>query len=603
MSDPLRHFEEVWLVDFEFHCPPGDRPEPICLVAREYRTGRTHRVWVDELARMASPPFPIGANTLLVAYYASAELGCFLALGWPMPARVLDPFTEFRCRTNGLEKPCGNGLLGALAYFGLNAIDAAEKTEMRDLAIRGGPYSAAERAALLDYCESDVVGLNQLLPVMLPQIDLSRALLRGRYMAAVAAMEWAGVPIDVETLAALRAAWTDIRVDLIARVDADYGVYDGTTFKVDRFTEWLIRSGTPWPRLESGQLALDDDTFRQMARSYPAVATLRELRQTLGQLRLEKLAVGRDGRNRCLLSAFQSKTGRNQPSTSAFIFGSSCWLRGLIKPGRDRAVAYIDWSAQENGIAAALSGDPVMMADYRGGDPYLGFGKRVGIVPADATKQSHPEMRDRLKVAMGLGALYGAGPQTVADTTGVAVVEAREWLRLHRQTYPTFWWWSESAVNHAMLLGWLQTVFGWKVHVGSKVNPRSFANFPMQANGAEMLRLACCLATERGILVCAPVHDALLVEGPAVSIDEVVAETKRAMAEASRIVLRGFELRTDAKIISYPDRYMDKRGERMWQTIMGLLADLGTQRGCDPQPSVDAGLPSHRCDPVPSYFL
>src|SRR5262249_59241758 len=40
--------------------------------------------------------------------------------------------------------------------------------------------------------------------------------------------------------------------------------------------------------------------------------------------------------------------------------------------------------------------------------------------------------------------------------------------------------------------------FGWKVHVGPKANARSLANFPMQGNGAEMLRLACCLATERG---------------------------------------------------------------------------------------------------------
>jgi DNA polymerase-1 len=104
-------------------------------------------------------------------------------------------------------------------------------------------------------------------------------------------------------------------------------------------------------------------------------------------------------------------------------------------------------------------------------------------------------------------------------------------------------------VNHAMLRGWLQTVFGWQVHVGPKANPRSLANFPMQANGAEMLRLACCLATERGIRVCAPIHDALLVEGPADEIKTVVAETQAAMAKASRVVLEGFELRSDAKVV------------------------------------------------------
>jgi len=60
----------------------------------------------------------------------------------------------------------------------------------------------------------------------------------------------------------------------------------------------------------------------------------------------------------------------------------------------------------------------------------------------------------------------------------------------------------------------LWTVFGWTIHTGAKVNPRSLRNFPMQGNGAEMLRLACCFATEQGIRVCAPVHDALLIEAP-----------------------------------------------------------------------------------------
>jgi hypothetical protein len=151
---------------------------------------------------------------------------------------------------------------------------------------------------------------------------------------------------------------------------------------------------------------------------------------------------------------------------------------------------------------------------------------------------------------------------------------ARELLRLHRETYSGFWRWSEAAVNHAMLRGWLRTVFGWTVHVGPQANPRSLANFPMQANGAEMLRLACCLATEHGVAVCAPIHDALLVEGLTEDIDAAVAITQDAMAEASRVVLSGFELRSDVKIVSHPDRYTDPRGVKMWETVMGILAEL-----------------------------
>ena len=112
---------------------------------------------------MKAPPYPLDKDSLLVAYYASAEMGCHLSLGWPMPANLLDLYTEFRNHTNGLTKPCGNGLLGALAWFGLSSVEAAEKETMRQLALRGGPWTPEERTALLDYCESDVATLARLL--------------------------------------------------------------------------------------------------------------------------------------------------------------------------------------------------------------------------------------------------------------------------------------------------------------------------------------------------------------------------------------------------------------------------------------------------------
>jgi DNA polymerase I len=66
---------------------------------------------------------------------------------------------------------------------------------------------------------------------------------------------------------------------------------------------------------------------------------MRELRSALSELRLNDLAVGRDGRNRTLLSAFRSGTGRNQPSNAKFIFGPSVWLRGLIQPPPGHGIA------------------------------------------------------------------------------------------------------------------------------------------------------------------------------------------------------------------------------------------------------------------------
>ena len=188
----LEPFTEIVCVDFEFRALNGERPEPICLIAHELRSGKTHRLWRDQFG--PEPPYPVDENTLFVAYYASAELGCHLALGWPMPARILDLYVEHRNIINGLPSPFDNSLLGALSAYGPDGIGATEKKEMRDLCLRGGPWTADERTALLNYCTTDVDGLRRLLPAMLPRINLPYALVRGRYMCGFARMEYVGVP-------------------------------------------------------------------------------------------------------------------------------------------------------------------------------------------------------------------------------------------------------------------------------------------------------------------------------------------------------------------------------------------------------------------------
>ena len=593
-------FREIWAVDFEFGSAPGENPVPVCLVAQELRTGKTIRQWQNEFGAM--PPYPTDANSLFVAYFASAEIGCHLALGWPPPVHILDLFTEFRVATNGLPTISGNGLLGALVHHGLDAMDVTEKDTMRNLVLRGGPWTDGERTAILDYCAADVAALAQLLPKMLPAIlqrqhGLGHALLRGRYMAAIARMEHTGVPIDTAILSRVQGGWIAIQDELIAAVDQDYGVYDGRTFKAGRFEAWLEHNAIGWPRLSSGALDLSTEAFRERERAHPQLAPLRELRASLSDMRLSDLAVGADGRNRTLLSPFRARTGRNQPSNARFIFGPAVWMRGLIQPPPGHAIAYIDWSQQEFGIAAALSGDPLMKAAYESGDPYMAFAIQAGAAPEGANKATHKSVREQFKACV-LAVQYGMEAESLAFRIGQPTIFARDLLRLHRETYRTFWKWSDAVVDTAMLKNRIETVFGWPIHIGAEVNPRSLRNFPMQANGAEMLRLACCLATERDIQVCAPVHDAVLIMAPLERLDADVAGMRAAMAEASRIVLGGFELGTEVTITRYPDRYADPRGVAFWDQVMGLLEKLeGKPQPPDLPTGVQVG--AHRRAPGP----
>jgi hypothetical protein len=67
------------------------------------------------------------------------------------------------------------------------------------------------------------------------------------------------------------------------------------------------------------------------------------------------------------------------------------------------------------------------------------------------------------------------------------------------------------------------------------------------------------------------VHDAFLISAPSHRIDEDTAAMREIMAKAGRAVTGGFDVRTDAKIARWPDRYMDKRGEAMWSKVVGLM--------------------------------
>jgi DNA polymerase I len=446
---------------------------------------------------------------------------------------------------------------------------------MRDLVMRGGPWTQSERRDILDYCATDVDCLGPLLERMLlgvrrTPLGLGQALLRGRYTAAVARMEHTGIPIDVPTIEKLRQHWGDLKLGLIVDIDKDYGVFEGTTFKTGLFAAWLNAEGIAWPLTSTGRLQLDQDTFRDMAKTYPKLASLKELRHALSEMRLEEIAVGPDGRNRTMLSPFGARTGRNTPSNTKFIFGPAVWLRGLIKPPAGRALAYIDWSSQEVAIAAALSGDRALLDAVLSGDPYLAFAKMARLAPSDATKASHAAIREVCKTVV-LGTNYGMGPQALAYRTGLSVIEAQEVLRKLAAAFPTFWDWAQQVVDVGILTGRLSTVFGWPIHVTDSARPTALRNYPMQANGAEMLRLACCLTTEQGVAVCAPIHDALLVEGDVGEIGDVVNTTQAAMAEASRDVLGGLEIGTDASVVAYPDRYADPRGQTMWERVIERL--------------------------------
>jgi len=589
VTKPDLPFARVILEDFEFISVPGERPDVVCLVFHDLNTGQTTRLWRVQLSDQL--PYD-DQDTLVVSFVFNAEGVCHLSLGQPLPKNVLDLSVEFKCHVNGKGIPRKNqGLIGALRYLGLDSIAPKRKDTMRERIMKGWPFTAEEREQILDYCAEDVEMLRQLLFKLLPHIDLPIALHRGESVAALARSEHAGVPIDMEIFPELanQKCWREIRDEMVPGVDV-HGIYVRDKlgewhWNNARFEELVTSEGINWPRTESGKLDLRRKTFESMAKAYPLLEPLRQLRYIRDKLRTIKLSVGHDGRNRTVLWPFSSKTSRTQPKAKHWIFSPSVWLRFFIKPEPGRALAYIDYSGMEFGAAAALSDkhtgpDNPMLDLYRSGDPYLNFGKTVGQIPSDATREMPgvDEKREQLKV-MCLGTQYSMQEQTLSTRLGVSETEAREMLQLHRGLFSQYWHWSEDWLHHSLSSGMMHTVFGWRCATGiSELNERSIRNWIIQSTCADMFRLASVWGIRHGLTLIAPVHDAVLLEAPEDRIEADVALMREIMRRASRVILNPtadgmIELRTDYKIIRYPDRFTDKRGTELWKTVMRLLAE------------------------------
>jgi DNA polymerase-1 len=220
-----RSFCSVWIVICGVLLRPGEPLAPVYVAAANTeQPDRVRQIGAPKLMGCRRPPYPTGPQCLLVTINADELVGCHLALGWRLPERMIDLSVEFRNATNGTRLPCGAGFVGALVWFGLPAAVGMD---------RGTSPEAVCRK---------LTALHRLSEAM-QHSDLGRALLRGRYMAAVARMEYVGVPVDKRMVGFLGASWPRLRARILEIIDRPFGVYEHGRFQWRPAT--LISAMTP----------------------------------------------------------------------------------------------------------------------------------------------------------------------------------------------------------------------------------------------------------------------------------------------------------------------------------------------------------------------
>jgi hypothetical protein len=590
------NFTTINVCDFEYEVADGDLPNVLCMVAyvldENLRHVRTIRLWRGEFG--STPPFDIGPDALFVAYSAWAEMTAFMTLGWKFPKHIFDQHTAYLATSNVLlpqdpeevRKRPRKRLSDACRAYEIEGWENIDK-EVIAQDIGQGRWRNHGRDRVLEYCEEDVRASTALLRKQLrgqpglPSADVERVLWWSNYSAkAVAQIQARGMPIDVPLWDLVQEHKAAVIRYLLQRFDPSYGsdnpIYtlEGE-WSYDRFEQWLASAGvTAWPRLESGRLDIDSDAFRMMYH-VPGIEGLHALRDSLGVIVRARIPIGRDGRNRPSLFPFGTTTGRNAHGKS--LYNAHAGMRSFMVFPPDTIGVYLDWRTQEIAVAAALSDDAALKDAYCNGDVYHALAQICGLTDdpdRKRWKEANPAMRSRMK-ALQLGINYGMGVPSLAKGLDRHSLVASAIIDKHQHAYPRFWQWRAEMVQTAMLERRIESVFGWPLHISTAPNQRTLYNFPMQSNGAEMLRLAAWRMCEAGIVPCMLIHDGVLIEA---RNREEVAHAMELMREAGRDVCGGLEVDVDVdQMLENGARYQDKRpvAKQMWETIMTALREVG----------------------------
>jgi DNA polymerase I len=626
-----RSYRRAWVVDTEYRSA-GGRPRARCLCALDLFSGERREVW---LAGVIKPlcPFEMAADECFVFFAADADVGVFIELGWTIPRHVIDVRIEFmriRCGLAPLpsldggdpdiaaekeakaskrrhKKPGQFSLSRVARHYGIPFIEDEAKGDFRDLAMRpGDEFTDTEQQALTGYCRGDVDATAEACRRVWDDAGLSdprtlnQALIRGFYMSAAAWIRRVGIPIDLPlyrrfsmNAGALRSAFIEKHADR-------FDVHDRGSFNFIKFEAFLAREGllADWPRTPKGRLATNGKTLERLAETRPVVGELRRFLATVDLLEgigssfnevgeIEEddsksggLLINANHRNHAAVFPFGAKTSRNAPRGRAFLFTNPHWMRFLIRPEKGRAIAYLDWIAQELRIAAARSKDPALIALSERADPYIELAITLGLAPPGATKKSHPAVRKIAKV-LTLAMLYGAGPQMVAAMAKMSLAKAAELLRRQRATFPVFYAWSDNFAYRGLSAAPLWSPLGWRFWplYWKDDNPpdRTCRNFPVQSTGADIMRIAAIRALEAGIAINAIVHDAFLIEASDHDIDQTVETMCGIMMRAAED-LAGRPIPVDRYIVRHPDHYHDEDGEVDFNLLIGMLEDIEQSR-------------------------
>lgn len=618
--------------DFEYRFPEPYRMQLIlgCFYVRELDR------WYDIDFRN----FEQGRRALLELYHRfkgdificyggweMAEITCFEAAGIDVRGmHWIDLSTEVNQIITSHHEfwlpPSRRSLLGVLELFQVPTRGSSIlKQRARDRILATDQYTDEEWTEFIDYCHSDIEPLAVLHqrimhvmqgPLRATPYTENTSLFHGDYLVAQAHADATsrGFPIDVPLLDRIskhRVAIANLLAEECNRqFDAPLYRYvarsDSYAENEQALRDLADRHGVLelWELTPKGHMKRDEDFLDQFCKRFPIFRPIKDTRVMRQQLRkMEWTERLHDGFIKGINAPMHARTGRNQPMAGkGMILGQSVWLRCIMRPQPGYCIIGADFSQEELVIAAALSGDPMLIDAVTSGDTYLALAIMAGVVPQDATEETHPLERQLFK-SLALGISYGMQKVSLAHsihadqlakggtmTIDEALEKAIELLKWHKRTFRVFWQWQTNQVNDAYKYRYIAAPDQWTCFVKSTEPYRTpstrIANFPMQAGGACLLR-ECIkrLAKEDDIELIASHHDAIYTLCRTEDVPTQRIKLERCMSQAvtyfMQVAIKPIPIKIKTKVYTHAEGYHDPRGAAMYAKIMAKLDQIDSQ--------------------------
>lgn len=373
----------------------------------------------------------------------------------------------------------------------------------------------------------------------------------------IAAMEQAGIAIDLSGLAGLSAKFsekiTGLEKEIIDLAGVPFAV--GSPKQLGEILFDKLQLGGGKKSAKSGAYTTDVSTLEILAEQGHVIASkviewrqYSKLKSTYTDT-LPKAISPRDGRVHTSFSMATTTTGRlssSEPNLQNIPIrteeGRRIRTMFVAKPGYKLISA--DYSQIELRLLAHMADIPVLReAFHNGADIHAVTASQMFGVPLD---QIDSELRRRAK-SINFGIIYGISAHGLSAQLGISRQEAGSYIAAYFTQYPGIREYMDRTIAFAREHHYVETLYGRRVHVrdinAKNPNFRAFSeraaiNAPLQGTAADIIKRAMVavyelLGTRAHLLL--QVHDELIIEAPEAQAEAISLEVKRAMQQVAAL--------------------------------------------------------------------